>query len=225
MSFQANAILFCTSTVGKKYLMGFSALVWSGFVMGHMAGNLLIFVGPDAFNSYGHAITSGGALYVIEALLLATLCLHVFLAINLTLQNRKARPKSYAQSATREKGASLASRTMAVHGSVILVFIILHLITFKYGTFYTTQVNGVEMRDLHRLMVEVFAQPGYVVWYLVALVLLGFHLRHGVSSIFQSFGLLHAAYQRPIKILGIIYGVIVTAGFISQPVYVYFFLK
>lgn len=218
---------FCTSTVGKKYLMGISALVWTGFVAGHMAGNMLIFLGPDAYNSYGHAITSGSLIYVIEAILLLALTTHVFLATSLTLQNRRARPGSYAMSAPTQKRSTLASRTMAVHGSIILVFIILHLATFKYGPNvsegYTTTVNGVPMRDLARLMFEVFAQPGYVAWYIVALILLGFHLRHGVSSMFQSFGLLHPTYQKPIKALGIIYGAVVALGFISQPVYIFFF--
>ncbi len=216
---------FCTSTVGKKYLMGISGLVWAGFVFTHMAGNLLVFISPEAYNSYGHAITSGGIIYFIESLLLFALLAHVFLAVNLTLQNRGARPSGYAVAAPAQKAASFGSKTMAVHGTIILIFVIMHLITFKYGTYYETNVNGVAMRDLFRLMVEVFAQPAYVAWYLVALVLLGVHLRHGVSSIFHSFGLLHPSYQRPIKILGNIYGFVVAVGFISQPVYIFLVMK
>ena len=216
---------FCTSLIGKKYLMGFSGLVWTGFVFSHMAGNLLMFVSPDAYNSYGHALTSGKIIYIVEATLLLTIFLHVFLGLWLAIKNRSARPKGYAQQGRREKGASLSSKTMVYQGTIILAFIILHLITFKYGQYYTTTVDGVVMRDLFKLMVEVFHQTGYVVWYLVALVLVGMHLRHGVSSVFQSFGLLHPAYQKPIKFLGYGYSFVVAAGFITQPIYIFFFVK
>lgn len=215
----------CSSTVGKKYLMGVSGLVWAGFVAAHMAGNLLIFVSPEAYNSYGHMLTSGNIIYVIEAILVAALLTHVFLAISLTKQNHQARPQNYSVAPPAQKKASFGSKTMAVQGSLILAFVITHLITFKYGPGptegYITTVNGVQMRDLARLMFDVFQQPGYVIWYTVALILLGVHLRHGVSSIFQSFGLLHPAYQKTIKCLGVVYAVVVAGGFIAQPIYIF----
>ncbi len=205
--------------------MGFSGLVWTGFVLAHMAGNLLIFVSPDAYNSYGHSITSGKIIYVAEAALLSTIFLHVFLGVWLAMKNKSARPQGYAQSGSREKGASASSKTMIYQGTIILAFIILHLITFKYGQYYTTTVDGVVMRDLFKLMVEVFHQPGYVAWYLVALVLIGMHLRHGVSSVFQSFGLLHPGYQKQIKLIGYGYSFVVATGFIAQPIYIFLFVK
>lgn len=215
---------FLTSSVGKKYLMGLSGLIWAGFVFGHMAGNMLMFVSPGAYNAYGHGLTSGKLIYAIEALLIAALLTHVLLAISLTWGNRSARPQGYAMRSSRQKAAVFASRTMAIHGTIILVFIILHLATFKFGTVYETTVDGVPMRDLFRLMVDVFHQPGYVLWYVVALILLMFHLSHGVGSIFQSFGLLHPGYQPLINKVRWIYSIVVVAGFISQPVYVYFFV-
>lgn len=210
------------STVGKKYLMGLSGLVWLGFIFGHMAGNLTILIGPDSYNSYGHAITSNKLLlYSTEVIILLALLTHVFLAISLTMENRKARGVGYTVKPNGSKGPSFASSWMAVHGSVILVFIISHLITFKYGAYYETTVNGVVMRDLARLMAEVFSNPGAVAWYVVALILLGFHVTHGVRSVFQSFGLLHPAYQPLIKTAGIVYAVVVAGGFISQPLFVF----
>ena len=214
---------FCTSSIGKKYLMGFSGLVWTGFVLAHMAGNLLLFVSADAYNSYGHSLTSGKIIYVAEAALILSLLLHVFLGVLLAIKNWSSRPTGYAKAGRRLKGASLSSKTMIYQGTIILAFIILHLITFKYGTYYSTTVDGVEMRDLFKLMVEVFKQPGYVAWYILALILISMHLRHGVSSVFQSFGLLHPAYEKPIKMLGYSYSFIVAAGFIAQPVYIFFF--
>lgn len=217
---------FLRSTIGKKYLMGLAGLIWAGFVLTHMAGNLLIFVGSDAYNMYSYALTSNKLLIVAEAVLVLALVAHVCLAISLTMQNRAAGGAGrYAVKAKGDKKARFASTTMGVQGSVILAFVILHLATFKYGTHYETTVNGVVMRDLFKLMVEVFQSPGYVVWYLVALVLLAFHLSHGVGSVFQSFGWMNGRYQPILRKLSVVYAVVVAAGFIAQPLYIFLFLK
>jgi succinate dehydrogenase / fumarate reductase cytochrome b subunit len=215
---------FLTSTIGKKYLMGLAGIIWAGFVFTHMAGNLLIFVSANAYNAYGHAITSGNIIYVAEIILVLALILHVYLATSLTLQNRAARASGgYAVSPKGQKKARFGSKTMGVQGTIILVFIILHLITFKYGPHYETTVNGVVMRDLFKLMTEVFQQPGYVFWYLICMVLLGIHLSHGVGSVFQSFGWMNGRFQPVLRKLSIAYAVVVALGFISQPIYVYLF--
>lgn len=214
---------FLKSTVGRKYIMGISGLVWMGFILGHMAGNLLIFVSPDLYNSYGHAIISNKILiYGTEIVLIIALITHVFTAVTLTIQNRRSRNIQYAMTPNGEKGGSKASRTMALQGSIILAFIILHLISFKYGTHYDTVVNGVTMRDLHRLVIEIFQQPIYFAWYCVALIIMMFHLSHGAHSIFQSFGILERKMQKNLKSLAWLYAVVVVAGFIAQPVYVFF---
>lgn len=213
---------FFKSTVGRKYLMGASGLVWMGFIFGHMAGNMLILVSADLYNAYGHAIVSNKILlYGTEIIILGALATHIMCAISLTLENRKARNTRYAMIPNGAKGASLASRTMAVQGSMILLFIILHLITFKYGPNYETTVNGVQMRDLHKLVLEVFHNPVYVAWYVVCLVLLMFHLSHGAKSIFQSFGVLERKMQAGIKTGAWVYAIVVAFGFLSQPLYVY----
>ena len=112
---------------------------------------------------------------------------------------------------------------MAVQGSIVLVFIILHLATFKYGPHYETTIDGVQMRDLSRLVTEVFKQPGYVLWYVIALIVLLFHLNHGVGSVFQSFGIKTQRMETGIKKWSMAYAIIVILGFLSQPIYVYFF--
>lgn len=212
---------FVSSTVGKKYLMAAAGLVWVGFVFAHMAGNMLLLVGSDAYNLYSHALTSTELIYIAEAVLVLALVTHVILGIQLTIQNRRTKGQDYAVRGSREKGARFASRTMALHGTIILIFIITHLITFKYGTHYDTTIHGVAMRDLYRLVIEIFSEPIYVAWYCVALVLLGFHLSHGVGSVFQSLGLLHPSYQPLIKKVSVIYAVVVVAGFLSQPIAAY----
>ncbi len=214
---------FLGSTVGKKYLMGISGLIWAGFVLAHMAGNLLMFVSADAYNSYGHALVSGNIIYVAEAVLVLALVTHVFCAISLTRGNRAAKQQKYAVAASGKKKVSLASRTMAIQGTLILAFIIYHIITFKYGVYYETTVHGVVMRDLYRLIIEVFQSPVYVAWYVVCLILLGFHLSHGFGSVFQSFGLMNGTYRELIRKMSWTYATIVAVGFISQPIYAFFF--
>ena len=217
---------FLKSTVGRKYIMGITGLVWMGFIFGHMAGNMLIFLGPDSFNSYGPAIVSYKLLlYSTEAIIGGAILIHIITAITLTLQNRAARPSRYAVSSSGEKTSTWASRNMAVQGSAILAFVILHLITFKYGTYYETSVSGVVMRDLYRLLVETFHNSAYVVWYVVCLLLMMFHLSHGAASVMQSFGILERKMQANIKKGAWLYAAVVVGGFLSQPVYVYFFAK
>lgn len=217
---------FFKSTVGRKYLMGITGLIWMAFVVGHMAGNMLIFVSPEAFNSYGHAIVSNKILlYGTEVALILALIVHVFCAITLTRQNRASRGTKYAVASNGEKSTAWASRYMAVQGSLILAFIIIHLISFKYGTYYETNTNGVVMRDLHRLALEVFRAPGYVAWYAVCLILLMFHLSHGAASVFQSFGILERKMQSGIKKAAWLYAAVVAIGFLSQPLYVFLFFK
>lgn len=209
------------SSIQKKMIMGVCGAIWAGFVFAHMAGNMLILVSAELYNRYGHAIVSNKPLlYAAETLLVGALLVHAGVGILLAIENRRAKPQKYAVAAVGEKRASLASRTMAFQGSILLFFIIYHLITFKYGTEYLVSYNGVEMRDLHKLVVEVFQQPIYVVGYSVCLLLLGWHLSHGVSSIFQTLGLNHPKYHQKIKWAGCIYALVVAAGFISQPLYV-----
>ena len=215
---------FLKSSIGKKYLMGVAGLVWAGFVAGHMAGNLLIFAGPRAFNSYAHAIvTNKILLYGTEIVLSLSLLTHVTLGLILSLENRRASPQKYQVLSPPQKRARWASRTMGFQGSLILCFIIYHLITFKYGPYYRVMYEGEEMRDLYRLVLEVFQNPLYVTGYVVCLILLGFHLSHGFSSAFQSFGLGHPSYGALVEKVGWIYAFIVSVGFISQPLYVFTF--
>lgn len=217
---------FLTSTVGRKYLMGLSGLVWMGFILGHMAGNMLIFVGPDTFNAYGHAIVSNKLLlYGTEVLLSVAIVVHVLTAISLTRENRAARASRYAVTPNGGKGPVWASTFMGAQGTVILAFIIIHLITFKYGKYYETTVDGVVMRDLHRMVVEAFQNPAYVGWYVVALLLLLIHLSHGAASVFQSFGVLERKMQAGIKKGAWVYALVVAGGFLSQPLYVFFFYR
>lgn len=212
----------CFSLIGKKAILALTGLVWAGFVFTHMLGNLLIFMGPEAYNTYGHKIVTNPALYFAEAVLVISLIIHVVLAVHLTRISRRARPERYAMTSNGEKGVSLASRTMIYHGIVLLVFIVLHLQTFKYGPHYSVNYNGVEMRDLHRLILEVFASPVYAIGYTAVMLILCLHLSHGVSSLFQSWGFNHPVYSPILKKVGVVYALGVGFGFLSNPVFIFF---
>ncbi len=124
---------------------------------------------------------------------------HFVIALALAWSNWKARDFKYAMPASGPKRTTLTQRSLWAQGLLILVFMILHLITFKYGPHYVVDYGKGEIRDLHRLVIEVFNEPVYVVWYVVALVVLGFHLSHGVGSSLQTLGIHHIRYQRHLK--------------------------
>ena len=214
------------SSVGKKFIMGATGLAMVIFLIEHLTGNLLLFdTNPDAFNEYSHFLISfGWLLVVVELILLAFFLLHVYSGISVARGRKAARPVRYAKSgdAGGPSKKSFASRTMIFTGLLTFVFVALHLWTFKYGPEYKTMVDGVEMRDLHRLVYETFSNPLYVAWYVGALLFLGFHLRHGFWSAFQSLGVNHPRYTPIIYSLGICLAIVIAAGFIGIPLWIFF---
>jgi len=218
---------YICSPIGRKQLMALTGLGWCGFVFSHMAGNLLFLVGPEAYNAYGHAITSSNLYYLIEAGLAATLLGHILFAFLVVMANRAARPVGYAVSAQgKEKtSATFASRTMALSGLLILVFIVLHLITFRFGTYYEATAKGETVRDLSRLMAEVFSTPGPVIWYGVALSVLAVHLGHALWSSLQTLGLIPGGKEASVRCASYAFGVLVGIGFMVNPLYIFFFAR
>lgn len=211
-----------SAQIGKKYVVGISGIALSLFVLTHMLGNLLIFVGPEAYNRYSYALISNPLLIVAELGLLAFFLAHVVLAILLTVRNRGARTNRYAVASSGAKRTTLVQKTLWAQGMVILIFVVLHLVTFKWGTHYEVTYNNLVMRDLYRLVLEVFQSPGYVAWYTISVALLLFHLSHGLQSSIQTLGFHHPKYTRTIQWVSRAYAVLVGVGFISQPLYVFF---
>jgi succinate dehydrogenase / fumarate reductase, cytochrome b subunit len=138
------------------------------------------------------------------------------------LRNRRARPVSYAVSSSGEKKTSLIMRTMWHQGLLIFVFVVYHLVTFKYGPHYEVQYGDQTVRDLYRLVVEVFQQPAYVGWYVVCLIVLGFHLSHGVKSSVQSLGYNHPRHEPIVTKISLAFTFLVCGGFLAQPLYMFF---
>lgn len=203
--------------IGRKALMGITGLLLIGFLISHMAANLLVLVDAEAYNHYSHALISNPLIYLAELVLIVLFVGHFVSGIRVTMSNRAARPVAYQQvtKAGSTGRKSVASSTMIVSGLVMLLFVPLHLFVFKFGAWYTTSDGS--MRDLHRLVIEIFSNPLHTIWYLVALPILGFHAWHGFGSAFESLGV---AYSREMRRVGQGLAVLITLGFMAVPVYV-----
>lgn len=213
------------STIGRKQMVGVAGLLLCGFLLAHMSANMLIIFDSRMYNEYSHALVSNPLIYAAEAALALFFLSHIFMALKSQIRNWAARDVRYAVKSNGPKGTSLVAKAMWAQGVIIFVFLILHLVTFKFGTYYSINYGEGEIRDLHRLVVEVFQIPAYVIWYLVSLVILSLHLGYGFSSSFQTLGLNHPKYTPLIEKGGLAFSFIVSLGFLSLPTYVYFFLK
>jgi succinate dehydrogenase / fumarate reductase cytochrome b subunit len=206
---------FVRSTIGRKVVMAVTGVILFGFVLAHMAGNLQVYLGPAAFNHYAEflrEVLHGTGLWIARAVLLAAAVLHVWAATSLTLQSRAARPVAYRQWTARE--STYASRTMRWSGVIVLVFVIYHLLHFTFGTVHPDYVPG----DVYHNFVAGFEVPVVSAFYILANVLLGFHLRHGVWSMLQTLGLSHPRYKRVAVLTAAAFAIIVTVGNLSFPI-------
>lgn len=213
---------FLSSTIGKKQVVAVSGLLLCGFLVAHLLGNLLLFAGPDAFNQYAYRLTSTPLIYAAEAILSLIFIGHLYLAMSLTYQNKMARPEKYFKKSKTGKGANFFSRSMPYTGLIMLVFIVTHLMHFKYGTYYSTVVEGHEIRDVYRTVMEYFASPSNSFWYVFAMLALCAHLYHGVQSTFQSLGINSQKWNCTFRLLGRSFGLIVPTGFLLLSLWCYF---
>ncbi len=211
-----------SSSVGTKLLIGLTGLGLFAYMVLHLVGNVLIFAGPETFNAYSHTLISNPLLLPVEIGLLAIFLLHVYKAVTNYVANSAARPIRYAtkKRADHTSRKSVASTTMIWSGLVVLVFIVIHIWQFRFGTYYETG-GEVPIRDLARTEFEVFSHPGWVALYVVATLLVGLHLRHGISSSFQSVGLDHPVYTRRLTAWGIALAILIGAGLAIIPVWAY----
>lgn len=211
---------FLTSSIGRKALMALTGLLLIGFLAVHLEGNLLMFAGAHSFNEHGEVLTSNPLIYIAELGLLLFFAGHFIAGLVVTLNNWAARPQGYAkkEAAGHTSHKSLASTSMIVTGITLLVFVPVHLVTFKFGPYYATATTP-PMRDLYRLMIEVFQNPLHVGFYVAVMAVIGFHLWHGFGSAFESFGV---SYRAPLRRLGQAIAVVVAGGFAIVPIVIYF---
>jgi succinate dehydrogenase / fumarate reductase, cytochrome b subunit len=210
-----------SSSVGTKLLIGLTGLLLFAYVLLHLAGNLLIFAGRETFNHYSHALISNPLVVPAEIGLIAVFLVHIYKTVGMWLRNRAARPIGYEKKtwAGHTSRKSLASATMIWTGLLTLLFVGVHLQQFKFGVWY--EVGEPPIRDLYRTEAEIFRSPIWVGVYVLCMVLVGLHLRHGIASAFQSLGVDHPTYTKRIVAVGTVAAIAIAGAFAVIPVWVY----
>jgi succinate dehydrogenase / fumarate reductase cytochrome b subunit len=204
---------FYDSTIGKKAVMAVSGLILFGFLIAHMLGNLQFFLGREVMNHYAETLHGNPALlWTVRIILLVSVILHIWSSIELTRLKKQARPVGYIKHGNVQ--ASVASRTMIWSGLVILVFVVFHLLHLTTGTVHP---QFVPLNAYDNLIYGLRVVP-VGLFYIVAMILVGMHLSHGIWSMFQSVGFSHPKYTPLIKKFAAIFSWLLIAGFISIPI-------
>jgi succinate dehydrogenase / fumarate reductase cytochrome b subunit len=220
---------FFNSVVGKKYIMAITGLILIGFLVGHMAGNLKIFTGfnPSTgihhLDEYAHFLREIGEkilghgvfLWIARIILLGSIFLHIGAAVTLAQINRRARPTGYLKQ--RYVASTIASRYMLVGGLIISLFIIVHIGHFTTGWFHHDYREG----QVYRNVVSGFASAPYVIFYLVALTAVAFHVYHGGWSLLQTLGIIPPNQYETYRVGARVLAVFLWVGFIVVPLCVY----
>lgn len=225
-------ITMLRSPVGRKLLTGVTGVFLVVFIIEHMVGNLRYFSGnAAAYDEYAHFLLGlGPLLWFIEIVLLVCFVLHAYLGVSIYVEKKRARGQDYALYKTAGKPSlqTVSSRTMIWTGLVLAVFLVIHLLSFKFGPGmdegFVREVNGVRIRDFKTLMEIKFNEPLYAFAYPLVMILLGFHLRHGVWSAFQSLGAMNPRLTPVVYGIGTVLAVLLAVGFLVLPLYIYFFV-
>lgn len=206
--------------------MSLTGLFLMLFLIGHVAGNLLLFKndGGQAFNEYAHFMSTNQLVLILRILTFSSVIFHLIYSIILTKNNKEARPVAYAKTSA-SPGTTWMSRNMGILGFLILVFLIIHLRTFLYemqfGEVPFVTYDSGEVKNLHAIVVEAFSKLWYTALYVFFMIGLAFHLGHGFHSSFQTLGVRHAKYTPIIKKTGLAFSIIIPALFAAIPLYIY----
>ena len=216
-----TAFSFCRSSIGKKFIVAVTGVVLILFVVGHLLGNLQIFLGPDWVNGYAeHLRELGPLLWVIRAFLLVNVLLHIYFTISLAIENRRARPVGYKKK--NHIKATFASRSMAMSGLIVLVFILYHLAHFTVRVtdprFLLLKADPLNHYDVYSMMVYGFQNIYVSSFYILGMFLLALHLSHGTSSFFQSLGVNDKKLTPRLATAGRVFAWLVFVGYSSIPV-------
>jgi succinate dehydrogenase / fumarate reductase cytochrome b subunit len=211
---------FYGSSIGKKWIVALTGLVLIGYVFGHLAGNLQIFISPNQLNTYAAFLHSlGPILWVVRLFLIAAFVLHIFTTIRLAIENRKARGAGYETK--RHIKSSLASRTMVLSGLIVLCFVIYHLLHFTVRNVppeFAQYVDEKGRHDTFRMVVEGFHNPFATAFYVLGVGLLCLHLSHGFGSVLQTFGLTNKSLLKALSYATRALAALIFAGYIIIPV-------
>ncbi|HEX4770361.1 MAG TPA: succinate dehydrogenase cytochrome b subunit [Bryobacteraceae bacterium] len=211
---EARPAHFWASTNGKKVVMAITGCILFAYVLVHMLGNLQVFEGPDKLNAYSRFLHGAPELlWGARIILLAAVILHITASVQLALRKSAARPAGYAKK--QYIASDYASRTMYWSGPILLAFVIYHLLHLTAGVVHPGS-SFIE-RDVYHNVVAGF-QVWYVsAWYIFSMILLGFHIRHGAWSMFQSLGINHPRHTPILKKAALIFAIVITGGFIAVP--------
>ena len=204
---------YISSSIGKKHVMALTGMALFGFLLTHLAGNFLYFLGPEIFNKYAHALTSSPLIYLAEAGLIAIFAIHIAFAFWTQTDNKSARKQAYAVPLVEEH-SKLSSSFMLLTGVWRILFVIIHVGGIKFGSYIPYDLAGEEIRDLYQTVSLYFKTPGTIIFYVVSMVILGIHLNHAFWSAHQSVGLSHRKYTPILKSLSTAIAVGLASGFI-----------
>ena len=199
------------SSIGKKLMMAVTGLCFCSFLIVHLAGNLILYSGRDAFNSYAEKLHSLGSIITMaEFGLLFFAIIHVLIGTTLFYQNLRARPIRYSVNKWAG-GRSIGSVTMPYTGFLLLIFVIIHLLNFHF----------IEKNDttIFQIVTDAFAKPGYIAMYIAAMIVVAIHVSHGFWSAFQTIGANHPKYMPFIRGLSIVFSIALGVGFGFIPIY------
>jgi succinate dehydrogenase / fumarate reductase cytochrome b subunit len=200
------------SSIGKKLMMAITGLSFCGFLVAHLVGNLFIYGGRDAFNAYAmHLHSLGPLINAAEVGLLTLALIHVLTGATLFYENLKARPNRYHVNKSAG-GRSIGSATMPYTGLFLLLFVIFHLFNFHF-----VDKTHITIFDIVSMA---FSNPLYVVFYILAMIIAGLHVSHGLWSAFQTLGANHPKYMPIIMTTSLVFSLIVGIGFGFLPVYI-----
>lgn len=212
---------YLRSSIGMKHVMAVTGLILLGFVIAHLAGNLLIFAGREALNDYAEALREyGPVLWIMRAIVLVAVLAHIGAAIRLVSLNRAARPVRYQ--IFKPRTTPYYARAVAWTGLIVLAFVVFHLLHHTFGVvypeYYGISWEGGEFYDVYYMLVRGFEDVAVSAAYIVAVGLLSFHLAHGIPSLFQSLGLRHPKYTPTIEKAGHWLAALLFVGYASIPV-------
>ncbi|UCF92931.1 MAG: succinate dehydrogenase cytochrome b subunit [Desulfobacterales bacterium] len=200
------------SSIGKKLMMALTGLGFIGFLTAHLAGNLTLYGGSEAFNAYAEKLhTLGPLLTLMELGLIAFAITHISTGILLFIQNRNARPVRYARD-ERAGGRTWSSVTMPYTGFIILVFVVFHLLNFSFVDKTNTTI--------FEIVSSAFARPLYVAVYVSVMIVVALHARHGFWSALQTLGANHPKYMPTLMVLSLVFSLMVGLGFGLLPIYI-----
>ena len=203
---------FFSSTLGKKWLMAVTGIILFGFVVGHMLGNLQIYLGQEQLDHYAELLQANKPfLWAFRSVLLFSVSVHIWAAVVIWLRNRSARPVKYK--IFKPPGLDYPARTMVWSGPIIALFIVYHLLDFTVGTANPDFIKG----EVYHNVIASFSNPGIALVYVAANLLLAFHLYHGLWSLFQTFGWDHPRFGWIRRALAIFFSALIGAGNISIP--------